>query len=136
MLSTILITFIYCGPNKWNNQRPLIDTASGSWGCMGVLKGRSGKRPESPLESCAVINERRTGTNYTHRPNQKEIHTLTHTHTHMQMHKHMQMHTVYLCQLPSLRLPCLSHSLFCSIHFYHSDGSDSAYGKINASSLL
>ena len=79
MLSTILITFIYCGPNKWNNQRPLIDTASRSWGCMGVLKGRSGKRPESPLESCAVINERRTGTNYTHRPNQKEIHTLTHT---------------------------------------------------------
>lgn len=74
MLSTILITFIYCGPNKWNNQGPLIDAVSGAGGCMGVLKGHRGKKLGSPLESHAVINERRTATNYMHRPEQEDIH--------------------------------------------------------------
>ena len=102
MISSILITFIYCMPNKWNNQGPLIDTVSGAGGCMRVLKGRGGKKPESPLESRAVINEWRMATNYMHRLGQKDIHT----------HTHIHMHTIY---------PFICHSLFSSITFYHSD---------------
>lgn len=82
MLSTILITFIYCRPNKWNNQEPLIQAASGAWGCMAVLKGSRGKRLESPLESRAVINEWRTATNYMHSPKKADMHTHSlHVHT-------------------------------------------------------
>lgn len=97
MRSTILITFIRCGPNKWNNQGPLIDVAGG---CMAVLKERRGRRRGSPREPCAVINETSTATNYTHMPKRKGKHT------------HMDIQNSPVCPLSSVSavLPQFHHS--------------------------
>lgn len=110
MLSTVLITFIYCRPNKWNNQGPLIQAASGAGGCVRVLNGSTGKRLESPLESRAVINEQRTATNYMHRPKKKKEKG-RHTHT-FSLSTYIQLIS-FLLLSPALCLTSFSP------HFYH-----------------
>lgn len=69
MPSSIVRTSIYCGPNKWNNQGPLIDAASAAGGIGWGLKRLSREKPGKSPGPRAVINERRRATNYN--PNRK-----------------------------------------------------------------